>query len=238
MPDTEKLLVHIRSIWPDPSELLPLTDDRYRALPLCVIDAVYSIGVRYESTERTVAEFCKWAGWGWQDERTIREFLDSIRDYAGKWESLAVGVFKNRQRTSSRSGILKAEAEYHFAKRFEKPASILSGISQKPVPMFVCWLRIAAIPGQGSGISFKYFLMLAGYDGIVKPDRMIGRFVAEALGLHSVKVDMAEALVLSAYQILRVEVPGLTAAMLDYRIWSHQRNAQAKTARAAKPACR
>ncbi len=31
----------------------------YASLPLCVIDAVYSIGSRYASTENTVARFCR-----------------------------------------------------------------------------------------------------------------------------------------------------------------------------------
>ena len=31
----------------------------YQSLPLCVIDAVYSIGVRYSSTEYTVQRFCE-----------------------------------------------------------------------------------------------------------------------------------------------------------------------------------
>jgi len=39
---------------------------------------------------------------------------------------------------------------------------------------------IAAIPGQASGISLEYCLMLAGYSGFTKPDRMVPRFVAGA----------------------------------------------------------
>src|ERR1700694_1929444 len=38
------------------------------------------------------------------------------------------------------------------------------------------------VPGQGSGITWHYAQMLAGVPG-VKPDRMIIRFVAKALGL-------------------------------------------------------
>ena len=34
----------------------------YASLPLCVIDAVFSIGVRYTSTENTVARFCNFFG--------------------------------------------------------------------------------------------------------------------------------------------------------------------------------
>lgn len=87
---------------------------------------------------------------------------------------------------------------------------------------------IRAIPGQSSGISLKYFLMLAGYDGAIKPDRMVVRFVADALGRDVVTPDFAETLVLSALKVLSSQVPGLTATMLDYGIWLHQRGGSAK----------
>jgi hypothetical protein len=40
---------------------------------------------------------------------------------------------------------------------------------------------LRAIPGQGSGISVGYFFMLAGDDNLVKPDRMIVRYVGKAV---------------------------------------------------------
>jgi hypothetical protein len=151
--------------------LLPQSDDRYKSLPLCVIDAVYSIGVRWESTERTVDDFCKWSGWNYGREYTIKEFLSLLNPFDSDWEAIATKVFQNRQRTSSRSGILKAEAVYRFARELWccdiDTLTDLSGIDS-----YECLFpEIAKIPGQSSGISFKYFLMLAGYDGIIKPDR-------------------------------------------------------------------
>jgi len=235
MSELHQLLPHIRGIWPDPKVLLPQADDRYRSLPLCVIDAVYSIGVRYESTERTVADFCKWSRWRYEQEYTIREFLDLVSRYAGNWEALAVEVFRNRQRTSSRSGILKAEAVYRFAEKLHGfGIDTLADVSRIGSDRLLL-SAITAIPGQGSGVSFKYFLMLTGYDGIVKPDRMVARFVADALGRQAVSSDLAEALVLSAHDVLRGETPRLTAAFLDYGIWSHQRRAHNETR--TKPSC-
>ena len=34
----------------------------YDSLPLCVIDAVFSIGVRYTSTQKTVKNYCDYFG--------------------------------------------------------------------------------------------------------------------------------------------------------------------------------
>ena len=40
---------------------------------------------------------------------------------------------------------------------------------------------VREIPGQISGISFDYFRMLAGDDTLIKPDRMVQRYIAKAL---------------------------------------------------------
>src|SRR6202012_5095989 len=116
MSELNSLIAHIREVWPDLTILLPKSNDQYRPLPLCVIEAVYSIGVRYESTERTLDDFCKWSQWNYEQECTVNEFIALLERFDGEWERLATEVFQNRQRPSSRSGILKAEAVYRFAR--------------------------------------------------------------------------------------------------------------------------
>jgi hypothetical protein len=229
--ELDALIEHIRGIWPDLTALLPEFDDRYQSLPLCVIDAVYSIGARYESTERTVDDYCKWSHWNYQQEYTVKEFIALLDAFDGDWERLATEVFRNRQRTSSKSGILKAEAVYRFARGLQScdikiRADIPKEVEFDPPDRLVS--AITAIPGQSSGISLKYFLMLAGYDGAIKPDRMVTRFVADALGRNDVTPDFAETLVLSAHKAIRSQTPGLTAAMLDYGIWFYQRRRSTK----------
>jgi uncharacterized protein YjbI with pentapeptide repeats len=83
---------------------------------------------------------------------------------------------------------------------------------------------IQSITGQGSGRSYKYFLMLAGNTREVKGDRMVTRFVGEALGSHGISSDVAEDLVRAAATALQAENPNLTAYKLDNLIWNHQRN--------------
>ena len=210
-------------------EVLNLTatveEDQYTSLALCAIDSVYSIGARYESTERTVSNFCKWRNWDEKQLLTKREyaivdFLQDLQPYENQWDRLAEEVFQNRQRTSPRSGILKAEAVYRFATALAK--SEIDIIADAMDVKRMCHLEnaIKTIPGQRSGISYKYFCMLAGNDNFVKPDRMVMRFVAEALGvpLDSVKSELAETLIIEAAQALK-----LTARRLDYEIWQYQR---------------
>ena len=212
-------------------------EEPYNALALCVIDAVYSMGVRYESTERTVSTFCNWRNRNQkqllsQREYGIGDFLQDLAPYENQWDRLAEEVFRNRQRTSSRSGILKAEAVYRFAKALathgiDTLADAADLDPMQPVADTIIE-TIKTIPGQGSGISFKYFCMLAGNDNLFKPDRMVRRFVAEALRVPEVKVEDAERLLLEAAHALRAKIPNLTATRLDYEIWVYQRTRPAK----------
>jgi hypothetical protein len=95
----------------------------YSSLPLCVIDAVYSIGVNYESTRRTVSTWCEAQTPPWRrvcnelaerGDHTMAEFVELLTQTSA--EELANSVFKNKQRTSTKNGILKAEAISLFAK--------------------------------------------------------------------------------------------------------------------------
>lgn len=72
------------------------------------------------------------------------------------------------------------------------------------------------IPGQRSSLTgWRYLLLLAGKQE-VKPDRMILRFVADAVG-RDVREDEAAELVSAAAGLLEVQ-----ARELDYQIWQYQ----------------
>jgi hypothetical protein len=64
--------------------------------------------------------------------------------------------------------------------------------------------------------------MLAGDERLVKPDRMILRFLAAALG-RNVSAKEAQNLVARACEILVVEHPQLTPRALEHAIWTYQR---------------
>ena len=89
--------------------------DFYKSLPICILDAVFSIGVRYTSVVNVVNSYI-----GTFDltisrtqadatEHTIRDFLANVAKY-DTIEDFSKNVLHNMQRTSSRNGILKAEA--------------------------------------------------------------------------------------------------------------------------------
>src|SRR5437870_3285216 len=51
---------------------------RYQSLPLCVVDAVFSLGVRYGQVKKVVNRFCDENKW--QKYRAKREILSPSRD--------------------------------------------------------------------------------------------------------------------------------------------------------------
>jgi hypothetical protein len=137
-------------------------------------------------------------------------------------EGMAESVFQNRQRTSSRSGILKAEAVLLYCRTLIK-----AGINDFPdldvERREYAEAIILGLPGQSSGIAFDYFMMLAGDDNLIKPDRMVQRYVAHALDLDSVpQPRQAAILVRLAAKELRTRGQLWTPLSLDNAIWRHQ----------------
>jgi hypothetical protein len=201
----------------------------YHSLPLCVIDAVFSIGVRYRNAQKAVESWCAsqkpvWPIYAQSNvaRSTIGDMIEASSGLDGA--SLTDRFFGgNRQRTSPRSGILKADAVLRFAAALRHV-----GVDDfTDIRDETCALRaeqaVRNIPGQGSGLSFRYFMMLAGNEAFVKPDRMICRFVANAVGRDDVLPSQAQVAVVEACAKLIYEFPNLTPRLLDYLIWDHQR---------------
>jgi hypothetical protein len=95
----------------------------FQSLPLCVIDAVYSVGVKYAGTRETVIRYCEYFELNRikidrtecppiNMQESIEVFLDKII-YFGI-EKFTNEIFRNKQRTSAKNGILKSEAVFKF----------------------------------------------------------------------------------------------------------------------------
>jgi len=227
----DALVAQIRRDLGDLNIPMPGAEYEYSALPLCVTDAVFSLGVRYESTERTVRELCERYGWEMSRkaasvEFPISDFLKILQPYENRREEMARTVFRNHQRTSSKSGILKCEAVYQVC-------TILHRFGAETIALFRYTLdsklsddlrrAFTAVRGQGSGLSFNYLRILTGDTDAVKADRMVTRYVVDAIRVRNVKPELCEQLVREASSILRAEYPKLTPSLLDHAIWKYQR---------------
>lgn len=203
-------------------------DVPYHSLPLCVIDAVFSINARYEAAENAVKRFCEYFSLPCRCEEippqaeqlSVADFVRLYDDYNPS--EMAAEVYQNRQRTSTRNGILKADAVLRFSKVLQRFQVDYYQDTQKIVGRSTFESAIAKIPGQGSGISTLYFYMRIGEQGYVKPDRMIERFISSAIHRTLSIEESADALI-RAQRILVKQYPHLTPRGLDALIWTYQR---------------
>ena len=201
----------------------------YKSLPICILDAVYSIGVKYSSTARVTERYIEYynldisrsvAG---AKEHTIEDFLKNISD-AGGAKEFAEKVVHNRQRTSSRNGILKAEACELVAEVCKKHGIDTLADFNNYDNKDALDKDIRSIKGQHSGISLKYLKMLCGNNNLIKPDRMVKRFVAGFSSTITSDEDLQELVSRAATDVLKLRYPNMTPRLLDYLIWEYQKN--------------
>lgn len=204
----------------------------YQSLSLCVIDAIFSINAKYAAVENVVARYCNRFDLtrfradrdhlpALTEQDAVTVLCDRLSDLGA--ERFATEILSNRQRTSVRSGILKAEAVHQFSQvlvkhevnYFQDIPSITNSEGFETA--------IRRIPGQGSGISLQYFWMLAGSDDLVKPDRQIVRFVQRALG-HPVTPPFAGDCLTQAAHLLKIKHLHLSPRLLDYEAWRFERD--------------
>lgn len=177
--------------WPRRYELEPQErGQRAGHLSLCVIDAVFSIGARYSTTTRTAHDYARavklrdpllLAGrassvFGTAHEGPLTRLVSRI-DAQGV-ERWAATELANRQRTSTRCGVLKAQAARDYSETSSTPKWRPSATSrsQPSTRLANIEAELARVPGHGKhGVRLGYLWMLAGDDHTVKPDRMVLR---------------------------------------------------------------
>ena len=203
----------------------------YKSLPVCIIDAVFSIGVKYQHVEKAEKAFFDYFDLSISrtypivNEYTINDFINDM-DTFNSFEEAAKFGFNNRQRTSSRNGILKAEACYLVAKVFQNhninTLEDFNNYSNKSE----LDADILKVKGQSSGIMLKYFYMLAGKENEVKPDRHMVNFMKKVFPHLTISTkDHPEIKMIMEETVkeLKVRYPQLTERFLDVLIWDYMR---------------
>ena len=205
--------------------------ERWAHLSLCVLDAVFSIGARYGSTERTCKQYAAYARLaplvdaaapgsiiGTPAEQPLSAFVTDAADV----ERFASEVLRNRQRTSTRGGVLKAEAAARYAQVLVDAGvqryGDVPGLFDDEPRMAAVTTALRGIAGNGtSDVRLGYLWMLLGDDHVIKPDRMVLRWLAGVLGRRPTAAD-ARAMIGAAAGEL-----GCTPWELDHAVWRAQR---------------
>lgn len=193
-------------------------------MALCVVDSVQSTGVTYPSVEAVVARYCAYRREQGGDPNTdgVPELLTTFDELGGPngWAQ-RIG---NRNRTSTHAGApLKAAAIRDAALALTAEgidtAAGLREAAQDAGRLARVEAAWRAVPGQRSGITWHYVQMLTGIAG-VKPDRMICRFVADALGMPGRAVTPGFALRILTAAAAEM---GMSPTDLDHGVWQWQR---------------
>lgn len=210
---------------PNLSDAVNQDQKRYSNLPYSVLAAVFSINARYKvvlATLRRYRAFYDLPPIGVLDvpqgtrEPTVTDFISQVEERGV--EDFAANVLHNRMRTSSKSGVLKAQAALDYAKvlrnyGIEQIAQVLTNPQLAQLE-----LDLRQVHGQSSGISTDYFLMNAGDTNRVKPDRWVIGFLEEVLK-RSISQAEAQSLFREVSPQLTTEYPGVTPRALDLAVW-------------------
>lgn len=206
--------------------------NRWAHLSLCVLDARYSINARYGSvvrvchryadhvdlTERLLPATDIARGLGPQHEEDIATFV-ALGHRLGP-DRLANEVLANRGRTSTRGGILKADAALRYAAILTnaqvRRLGDVSNLLANPDALATVEKALRTVPGHGNGARLSYLWMLTGDDENIKPDRMVLRWTSNHLG-PAVSVSEARALLPQIANHL-----SCTPWELDNAIWRRQ----------------
>lgn len=198
----------------------------YRSAPLCALDAIFSLGVRYGAVVNAIKRFCVRFNLNWETTEIKTSDLLFQIEKVMKDENIEIDRFAElyltRQKTStSKTGILKAEA-YLQALRIMKDRNIETCENARMnVGNEDFESSFTAIPGQRYGTSLHYFYMLCGDDNFIKVDRHIHNFSCTALEKKDLTKREITELFSNAVTILRKTYPDLTPKKLDHIIWSY-----------------
>ncbi|HWF15835.1 MAG TPA: hypothetical protein VG244_06605, partial [Acidimicrobiales bacterium] len=218
--DVEKMIRACDERLPPPAEWAPFSGYP-EGLALSVLDAIWSINARYVITRGVIERYRARRRWQGNPES------DGLPELLALYEAVG-GVFAfideigTRNRVSTQPGaarkgeaVLLAASALHdlgvdTATQFRDADGSSLGEQVKEA-----WL---SVPGQRSAVSWRYLRMLVGLPD-VKPDRMVLRFVASALGIEerAVGADQAVALVEAAAEHFDVD-----QRALDHEIWEYQ----------------
>lgn len=159
-----------------------------------MLDAVYSIGSRYGAVVRVCRAYSEHARLdpvtvahreiatvvGTYSEQPLERFVADV--HAVGVDRFAGEVVRHRGRTSSRGGILKADAALRYAQTLLAHGVHHMGDLQKLVTDAErcddVQAQLRRVPGNGVfDVRLNYLWMLTGDDDLVKPDRMVLRWL-------------------------------------------------------------
>ena len=189
------------------------------SLGMAILDAIWAMGARYAITSGVIARYVSF-----REAQLAEPFNDNVSDLLAEYERQGgvdgfIEKVGTRNRVSTQpgaefKGVVVHQAALAFGELGVDTAQQFIAAQGTPLGE-VLQARWRSLPGQRSGISWRYLRMLVGLED-VKPDRMVIRFLEGALNRS---VDIEEAVDLVRAAAGRLDV-GERA--LDHEIWEFQ----------------
>ncbi len=186
--DLDRVTAAVAALEPRPRQR------RWVSVTFCVVDAVWSIGSRYDSTVvpvvKRVADDFGVLEASVPNAAPASEDPVPLQRFRGAYDVDRLTKRTNRQRTSTSGGALKAEAALEYARILVSHGIGTIDDARRAIADPALFNRVECdlkkVPGDGfHGIRRGYFWMLVGDDSRVKPDRMVLRwFASHQLGLE------------------------------------------------------
>lgn len=194
----------------------------YKSAPICALNSVFSIGVKYASVKNVVNNFLHWLGdLPMETEITTSEVLDRI---GYRTDTELSGLLNNFQRTDTHeNSILKSEAYILFLQVMQRFNVETCEDIARMVDDQDFQSTIKSIRGQSSGLTLEYLFILARIESYVKVDRHITRFAQTATGKGNLSKEQIINIVRTASKYMACQNhPGMNARWLDHLIWTYQ----------------
>jgi len=200
------------------------------SLALCVLDAVWSLGSTYKTVVFPILDRYgdHRRAQGAAPEKDSGVDLIRVFDEVGGPRGFADKIGNHRPAHTKPGAPMKAASVRQAAQVLAQhgvttTADLVAAVALPHQPLKAAWHRV---PGNGVA-SWRYLLMLAG-DEHIKPDRMVHRFVANALGAEERGLTMVRAADALAASAVHQEV-GLR--VLDHTVWLYQSGLASKRRR-------
>ncbi len=207
---------------------------RWTSLSYCLLDAVWSIAARYRAVvvplvRRVAADNGDEAPVTASDGPLPADPLPLPRLLARYGDEQALRAATNGQRTSTRGGITKAKAVLCHARILVDHQIVdLADAERLLAGSTTGWDelngKLKQIHGEGEhGIRRGYLWTLCGSDDLIKPDRMILRWLARH-GTEANAVSARLVLEATAAELTRRLQRPVTPWMVDHAIWDAERS--------------
>lgn len=198
------------------------TSERYKSLPICILDCVYSLRAKYYTITVPVLERYADRYMGgdiYSSHDTLSDFISCVKEF-DDCSAFAKDVLKNNQVLSGRN---KTEVCLEIATKLYELLDINTFDDfQQFKKEELLELVLRSVKGMGDA-GVNYIFMLAGDPNRCKPDVHIHRCIKDALG-YGISNEECQMLFRGTVEILNGTYPRLTVRDLDSIIWQKYQN--------------